>query len=41
LGSPPYYQVFADRHGGFVPDLSILDLILNEGPRAVNYLQSL
>ena len=39
--APPYYQVFADRHGGFVPDLSILDLILNEGPRSVNYLQSL
>lgn len=28
-----YAQVFADRHG-FIPDLSILDLLMNEGPTA-------
>lgn len=29
----PYHQVFIDRHG-FRPDLSILDLLFNEGPNA-------
>lgn len=33
----PYYQTFADRHG-FVENLSILDLIFNEGPQAREYL---
>lgn len=33
----PYWQVFADVHG-FQPDLSILDLLCNEGPNAENYL---
>lgn len=33
----PYYQVFAQRHG-FMPNLSILDLLLNMGPEAVFYL---
>ncbi|MBU6157795.1 MAG: WbqC family protein [Bacteroidetes bacterium] len=37
---PSYPQVFADRHGGFVPNLSILDLILNEGPGAAQYLKN-
>jgi hypothetical protein len=32
-----YYQVFEDRTG-FVPDLSILDLLFSEGPRAVELL---
>ena len=27
----PYYQVFAEKHG-FLPNLSILDLLFNEGP---------
>mgnify|MGYP002397301306 CR=1 FL=1 len=35
----PYVQVFDHRHG-FVPNLSILDLICNEGPNAMLYLES-
>ena len=35
----PYPQVFSDRHG-FVPDLSILDLIFCEGPNAIEVLRS-
>ncbi len=35
----PYYQVFAHKHG-FLPDLSILDLIFNMGPEGILYLQS-
>lgn len=34
----PYYQVFADRHG-FIPDMSIIDLLFNTGPEAVLTLQ--
>jgi len=29
-----YHQVFEERHG-FVADLSIIDLIFNEGPAAI------
>jgi len=29
----PYHQVFADRHG-FIPDLSMVDLLFNQGPRS-------
>ena len=32
-----YYQVYASRHG-FLPNLSILDLLFNEGPEGVFYL---
>ena len=30
----PYYQVFAARHG-FIPNLSIIDLLFNMGPEAL------
>ncbi|MGM9705656.1 MAG: WbqC family protein [Prevotella sp.] len=33
----PYYQVYALRHG-FLPNISILDLLFNEGPESVLYL---
>lgn len=33
----PYYQVFQERHG-FLPDLSIVDLLFNMGPEARLYL---
>ena len=32
-----YYQVFAQRHG-FIPNLSIMDLLFNEGPASIDYL---
>ena len=35
----PYIQVFNDRHA-FIPNLSILDLLFNEGTNALNYLKS-
>ena len=35
----PYVQVFDDKHG-FMSNLSILDLICNEGPNAMLYLQA-
>ena len=31
----PYYQVFADRHG-FISNLSIVDLLFNEGPNSIH-----
>ncbi|MGC1205067.1 MAG: WbqC family protein [Flavobacteriaceae bacterium] len=34
-----YTQVFSNKHG-FIPNLSILDLLFNEGPNAVHYLES-
>lgn len=35
----PYKQVFDDKFG-FLPNLSVLDLIFNLGPEAVDYLES-
>jgi len=32
-----YYQIFSMKHG-FIPNLSIIDLLFNEGPAAVEYL---
>lgn len=40
LEQPKYVQVFGDRHD-FIENVSILDLLFNEGPNAVTYLQSL
>ncbi len=37
---PTYYQVFSEKFP-FAPDLSVLDLIFNEGPEAVEYLKRL
>lgn len=34
-----YTQVFGNKHG-FISNLSILDLLFNEGPNALNYLES-
>jgi hypothetical protein len=39
LPTPLYYQVFADRIG-FVPGLSILDLLFTEGPHTAAWLRS-
>ena len=37
----PYYQVFQDRMGGFIPRLSALDLLFNEGPDSILWLKRL
>lgn len=34
---PPYPQVFADRHG-FVPRMSVIDLVCNCGPRSREHI---
>ena len=36
----PYFQVFAEKHG-FISDLSIMDLLFNEGPDSIIYLKNL
>ena len=35
----PYFQVFEDRNG-FMPNLSIVDLLFNQGPKSGQFLQS-
>ena len=35
----PYTQTFAEKHG-FIPNLSIIDLVFNVGPEASRYLTS-
>lgn len=37
----PYYQVFRERMGGFVPGMSILDLLFNEGPDSILWLKKI
>ena len=34
----PYWQVFRDKFG-FVPGLSIMDLLFNEGPESICWLR--
>ena len=35
----PYYQVFTNKQG-FIPNLSVLDLLCNEGPNAISFLKA-
>ena len=35
--SRPYFQVFQDKHG-FIPNLSIIDLLFSKGPESIFYL---
>lgn len=37
-GFDAYTQVFSEKHG-FLPNLSVLDLLFNEGPNTLNYLE--
>ena len=36
----PYFQVFFGKYG-FQPDLSIMDLLFNEGPDSILYLKKI
>lgn len=38
FGTQPYWQVFREKFG-FVPGLSIMDLLFNEGPESICYLK--
>lgn len=37
---PPYIQVFDEKYK-FIPNLSVVDLLFNEGPSAIDYLNKL
>ncbi len=37
VAQKPYFQLFEERHG-FLNNLSVVDLLFNQGPQAVNYL---
>lgn len=37
---PVYQQVFANKHG-FIPHLSVIDLLFNQGPQSLDYLEKL
>lgn len=39
-GFPEYVQVFGDRHG-FIPNLSVLDVLFNLGPSSLVYLKNI
>ena len=39
IDTTAYIQVFQDKHG-FINNLSILDLLFNEGPNAISYLKN-
>ena len=36
----PYFQVFSSKYG-FLPNLSVMDLLFNEGPDSILYLKNL
>ena len=40
MAFPAYYQVFSEKFP-FAEDLSVLDLVFNEGPEAINYLKQI
>lgn len=40
IAFPPYMQVFDDKFE-FIPDLSIIDLLCNEGPKSATYLKQI
>ncbi len=40
LSHPSYIQVFSEKYG-FIPNLSIIDLLFNEGPNTLDYLLDL
>ncbi|MBA3829428.1 MAG: WbqC family protein [Taibaiella sp.] len=39
LTFPHYYQLFEDRNG-FIPDLSVLDLLFSEGPYTMDWIRA-
>lgn len=40
LSCPEYFQVYSEKNG-YLSNLSILDLLFNEGPNTLSYLQSI